>query len=167
MNEAELKKELGISDFRYLTKAKILQFASGLDKLDPDVAKKIIEQFPEFCNTMQSIVKEYKESVQNILEKNDVTTQKSIAAYDQILNTLSNMLDNECLSFEERQYIIGQMKEVAEKIDAKDSENKFFLLKMAGVVTAALGAVVAVTVAALGGKTTVSTQNPNKSVGNG
>lgn len=163
MNEEDLKKELGITNFRHLTKAKILQFASCLDKIDPEVAKKIIEQFPEFCSTMQNIVKEYKDSIKDILEKNDASTRQCIENYDKILDSLKKILEENNLSFEERKYVITQMKEIAEKIDKKDSENKTFLLKMVGTITAALGTVAVIVYSVLGGKATKSTfSNPNK-----
>lgn len=46
LSEKKVLKKLGIEDFRHMTKDKIVQFASMLPQMDPEVAKKALEQFP-------------------------------------------------------------------------------------------------------------------------
>lgn len=41
-SEKQLLKQLGISDFRHMTKDKLLAFTSSIDKVDPEVAKTAI-----------------------------------------------------------------------------------------------------------------------------
>ena len=60
LTEQKVLKKLGIEDFRYLTKDKVVKMANMLDKMNPEVAKKAIEQFPNFSNTMKEILAEYK-----------------------------------------------------------------------------------------------------------
>ena len=47
----------------HLTKDKVIKMASMLDKMDPEVAKKALEQFPEFANTTKEMLTEYKVSL--------------------------------------------------------------------------------------------------------
>lgn len=153
LTEQKVLKKLGIEDFRHLTKGKVISMASMLDKMDPEVAKKAIEQFPEFARTMKDIAIEYKELLDKGLEDNKESVKEVYSAYNMILDSLQAELDKEEYSFEERKYIIEQMKEIAEKIDSIDSENKMFILKIAG-----LGMITAVGIAAalsssLGGNT--------------
>ena len=54
MSEANVLKKLDIEDFRHITKDKVIKMASMLDKMDPEVAKKALEQFPEFAGTIAS-----------------------------------------------------------------------------------------------------------------
>lgn len=75
--EQKVLKKLNIEDFRHLTKDKVITMASMLDKMDPEVAKKAIEQFPEFANTTKEILNEYKE----ILDKGLETNQESVESY--------------------------------------------------------------------------------------
>ena len=42
-------KKLGINDFGQLKRENCMHFASILDKMDPEVAQKALEQFPEFA----------------------------------------------------------------------------------------------------------------------
>jgi hypothetical protein len=55
MSEEKVLKKLDIVDFRHLTKDKVIKMASMLDKMDPEVAKKALEQFPEFANTTKEM----------------------------------------------------------------------------------------------------------------
>lgn len=168
MNEMELKKALDIDNFRQLSKNKILQFASSLDKLNPEVAKKIIEQFPEFSGTMLNIVNDYKETLQALISQNNDSLKNTYDGYNKILDSLKNVLSNDNLSFEERKWVIEQMKELAEKMDAKDSENKTFLIKMAGIAGAIVVTAGAILASVLGGnssggiKTSSANQIENK-----
>ena len=77
MNELELKKELGITDFRHMSKDKLLSFASNIDKLDPEVAKAIIGQFPEFKSYMLSLVDIFKEQTNNLMESGDKVSKNT------------------------------------------------------------------------------------------
>ena len=69
LTEQKVLKELGIDDFRHLTKGKVITMASMLDKMDPEVAKKAIEQFPEFAHTMKDIFHDYKQTWTKHLKK--------------------------------------------------------------------------------------------------
>lgn len=51
ITETEALKSLDISDFRHPTKDTMIKMVSMLDQMDPEVAEKILEQFPEFAST--------------------------------------------------------------------------------------------------------------------
>ena len=53
LTEAQVLKKLDIVDFRHLTKEKVMSMATMLDKMDPEVAKEALEQFPELASTMR------------------------------------------------------------------------------------------------------------------
>lgn len=155
MTEEKVLKKLGIDDFRHITKNKVIQMASMLDRVDPEVAKKAIEQFPDFSNTAKEILKEYKESLDKSLELNADSVKSYYDACNSIISSLQKEVENEDLSFEEKKYFFDQMIEVSKMMGEKDSENKKFI---AGCVT--LGAVVvtgvvAILGSALGGNTTI------------
>ena len=48
ISEQQVLQRLGIQDFRHMTKDKIMRFATMLPYMDPEVAKKALEQFPAF-----------------------------------------------------------------------------------------------------------------------
>lgn len=61
LSEQKVLKKLGIPDFRHMSKDKIVAFTTMLPKMDSEVAKKALEQFPEFAKTATEIVSYYKE----------------------------------------------------------------------------------------------------------
>lgn len=152
LDEKKVLKKLGIEDFRHLTKDKVIQLASMLDKMDPEVAKKALEQFPDFSKTVSEIVTSYQDSIDKGLASNDTSVASSYKAYDTVLDALRDELKKEDLSFEQRKEILDKMAEIADSVAEKDSENKKFIFaaKALGGAVVALG--IGVLSVALGGK---------------
>lgn len=148
LTEKQVLSKLGISDFRHLSKNKIMTFFSMLPNMDPEVAKKAIEQFPTYANTVKEIISEYKGFLEKALSDNTESVQSYYAFCNSILDTLSKMLEQEDLSFEEKTYIIEQMIYVESQASKKDTENKKHRIKIVGwasvVVISFIGSLAAV-----------------------
>lgn len=153
LSETKVLKKLGISDFGHLTKNKVMKMVSLLDKMEPEVAKKAIEQFPEFTSTMRDIVEEYKQFNDKEIDYNNEVTEQTIDIYKNIIDGLLIELNKENLSFEQRKYIIEQLKELAINVDKKDSENKKFILGMTFLATLVTCGTAAILASVLGGST--------------
>lgn len=134
LSEEKILKKLDIPDFRHLSKDKVVAFASLLPHMDPEVAKKALEQFPEFASTSMSILNEYKDIIQTSLESETESTAKCYEIYDKVMSSLEKMLDKDGLTFDEQMYILEQMREVASEVNAKDSEIKKHHLAVIGVM---------------------------------
>ena len=126
----EVKNVLKIDSFRNLYKDKIMEFVSLIPNMDKEVAIKIIEQYPAFAKLSESMVAQLNKMCDTALEKNEESQRLTIQAYKQILDELSNQLNMEDISKEEREKIIKQMIEIADKISVKDTENKAFIDKI-------------------------------------
>ena len=126
----EVKNVLKIDSFRNLSKDKIMEFVSLIPNMDKEVAIKIIEQYPAFAKLSESMVAQLNKMCDTALEKNEESQRLTIQAYKQILDELSNQLNMEDISKEEREKIIKQMIEIADKISVKDTENKAFIDKI-------------------------------------
>lgn len=156
LTEQKVLKKLGIPDFRHLTKDKVISMASMLDKMDPEVAKKALEQFPDFAKTMKEVLGDYKNSLDKVLTDNGASVQSYYATCDAIIASLQKELDKETLSFEERKFIIEQMLEVTKLKGMKDSENKKFLAGISILLGSGLLIALGELASALGGKTSVA-----------
>lgn len=162
LTEQKVLRKLDIEDFRHLTKDKVITMASKLDKMDPEVAKKALEQFPEFSNTAKEMLIGYKDTLDKGLESNRESVQSYYDSCKSIIEVLQNQLDDENLSFEEKKYIIDKMLEISKMMGEKDSENKKFIATMAVFGMVAAGIVTAVLASALGGNTKIETDDINK-----
>ena len=164
ISEKRTLKKLGIDDFRHLTKANVVQLASMVDKMEPEVAKKALEQFPEFSGTVKTILLDYKELLNRAIDSDNESLRSTYETYNSIIIALQTELDKDTLSFDERKYIIEQMKDIANAVDKKDSENKKWLTKMAMIAGATVVGVAAVLGSVLGTNTNfqqIDTDNAN------
>lgn len=141
LSEQQVLQKLGVEDFRHVSKDKLMKFASMLGDMDPEVAKKALEQFPEFAKAASDIVSQYKDLADRGIAASRDSEKEFYSACDRILDSLAKDLDREGLTFEERDHITDKMIDVADKMSAKDRESKDFIrqviLSVAGV--AALG----------------------------
>lgn len=129
-SEQKALKKMGVSDFSQITKEKMGQFVSLLPNMDPEVAKKALEQFPNFKELGAEVVASFKLSIDNTLAANESSQQEVYRGYQMILECLKTELEQDSISSEERREIEEKMVFVANMISEKDSENKRFLEKL-------------------------------------
>ena len=153
LTEAQVLEKLNIPDFRHLSKDNVMSFASMIQDMDPEVAKKALEQFPDFTKSTLDALKDFKSVIDKSFKDDQESVNQCYALYNRIQTALEKCLDSENLSFEEKKYYIGQMKDVAQLAAAKDSEGKKFKwANLAAFGTVAVAAVAAMA-AILGGNT--------------
>ena len=152
ISEQRVLQRLGIQDFRHMTKDKIMSFATMLPYMDPEVAKKALEQFPSFKELVGQLVIEYKNIVSNTITENFESQKVFYSTCNSILDSLKQELQKDALSLsvEERACIEDKMLQVAAMIAEKDSENKRFLLKMVAVVSFFAAGIIGTAAAILG-----------------
>lgn len=121
LDEKDVLKKLDIPDFRHMSKDKIMEFCSMYDRIDPEVAKAAIAQFPEFAKMLLDAAEDYKEILQDSLDKADESTKAVFESYDFILETLRACASDESLSEEDKRYYIDKMVEIAQMKDQKGS----------------------------------------------
>ncbi len=157
LSEKDVKKLLKIKDFRSLSKENVIEFASRMSEMDPKVALKALEQFPDFAKQVGEAVKEYSKIVQKALKSADDNSKQLYENDKIILKSLSVMLEKgENLSFEEKQFIINEMEIISSREAYKDTEHKKFLVAMASIVGGAAVSALAIGVAVLtGGRVTL------------
>jgi len=159
LTEQKVLKKLDIADFRHLTKDKVIAMASMLDKMDPEVAKKALEQFPNFSATAKEMLSGYKDTLDKGVAANKDSVQSYYNSCNIIIETLKKQLESETLSFNEKKYIIDKLLEISKTMGEKDSENKRFLATLAIVGATAVGVVTIALASTLGGNTTIETND--------
>ena len=102
LTEAQVLKQLDIPNFKHLSKDNVMRFASMLQKMDPEVAKKALEQFPDFATTVKDALADYKDVVKSTLAEDAASSQQFYDLRKQIQTALEKCLDKDDLSFEEK-----------------------------------------------------------------
>lgn len=160
--ELQVLKKLDIPDFRHLTKDKVIAFASMIPKMDPEVAKKALEQFPNFASASLDIMKEYRGILEEAMQDDRESTQVCYDMYNRVMDSLEKILHEEDLTFEEKTYILDQMKAVADEVSRKDYEKANNRLKVLGIAGGVAASIVAVLGSIIGSNFIVSkNEDPN------
>lgn len=137
MTEDDLMRELEIEDWGHMTKDKIMQFASNLHKLSPEVAKKILEQLPEFTTFATNMINHYKDIVMHVLNSNEKGAQAYYDMCNSIIEGMKVMLKCEDMTYEQKQNVISQMIQLSNNVADMQREErveKRKILKICGTV---------------------------------
>lgn len=155
VTEQKALKKLGITDFKHMTKDKVVKFTSMLPKMDPEVAKAAMEQFPEFCSYGKEVVKSFMSVIDKTLESNKGSVDQFYNTCQEIIHSLQKELENNNLSPDERSRVEDKMILVAQMLSEKDSENKKWYLWIVGIVGALSLGALGTGAAILGGNTSI------------
>lgn len=146
----QVKQYLNITDFRHLSKDKLIEFVSAIPEMDKDVAIRIIEQFPEFTRCAMSLVSHYETMCESILRENGDSVRYVMEGYKQTLNTLGGLALDEKLDPADRRYFAEKMVNVADNMASFDTKNKGLLAGMTKYITWFIGSALLLGAVALG-----------------
>ena len=160
LTEQQVLNQFDIPDFRHITKDKVMTFASMLQNMEPEVAKRALEQFPEFAKMTLELMCEYKSVLEKTLEDNSISSKQCYDIYNVVMDTLKSCVDKEDLSFEEKKYYLDKMMEIAKMAESKDTENKKFNWKVVSAGAIAVITIVGIGASILGGNTNIKLPRP-------
>ncbi|MEG1834945.1 MAG: hypothetical protein RR229_02365 [Oscillospiraceae bacterium] len=150
LSEYDIKQKLDVTDFQHLTGEKIHQLATMIPDMNPEVAKKIIEQVPKVIEFASNASTELNESFNSVISENKSSSNKVYDAYGTILNEFNERSKDPDLSEEKRVYYEEKMEETADKIASKDTENKNFWINLTTMLFSTVGTIAVATAAAFG-----------------
>ena len=129
-DEKKLLKKLGIESLQQMTKEKAAQFAIMFPKIDSQLAKKALEQFPQFKEYALHIIDIQKQTLDREFDENKTSIAAYYTACNEIITSLREELKRVDIDAEERSRIEDKMIAIAQMMAAKDSENKKFIAFM-------------------------------------
>lgn len=150
LSEKKVLKKLGIEDFRHMTKDKIVQFASMLPQMDPEVAKKALEQFPEFKDMAVEVVKNLQQSIEIGINSADRSQDQFYLACNKVIDLLNEQLNKDGLTDEKESEIRDNIMQVVSFMAEKDSEHKAFILSTVKTICASAAVIVLAATSLLG-----------------
>ena len=162
LSEEKALKKLGIPDFRHLSKEKAIQLVSMLDRVDPEVAKKALEQYPQSAKVGIQTLVDWKETVGKALVENGKMSTDMMREFDAVLSTLRTLSEDSSLDETSRLQAASLMIEVVRLVNEADKRNKDFILNVLKITgTVSLG-VLTIAAAVLGVNIKLPTTGANK-----
>lgn len=155
LSEQEVLNLLKIPDFRHLSKNSVMSFASLLDRMDPEISKKALDQFPSFAETVKTVVQEYGATVKTCMDSNNDSMKNYLAVANANITVLQKELERDNLSSDDRKYILSLLLDVQRMMGEKDSENKAFLLRVIGGVGLFCAVAIGITASIIGGNSSI------------
>lgn len=138
MTETQVLNWLGIQDFRHMTKDKVVAFASMLHDMDPEVAKRAIEQFPNFCEMALQLLTQYRGTIQSLSESNKEISEYCLGVLNGIAESLGACIARDDITTEERVMYADNMMEIVRTVAEIDRSSKESSEKSQLLVSAAI-----------------------------
>lgn len=127
LTEKSVQQKLDVDNWAQMPEEKIPEFISLIPYMDKDVVLAIVNQFPAYSSLMKCMIEELGKSCDAAMKENSASQQQVYSAYRKILDDLGEIIKRENITEEERDRLIEKMIDVADKMSAKDTENKGFL----------------------------------------
>jgi len=137
--EQQYLDKLGIPSWGHLSEDKFLDFMSVMPKMDSKVLLGIIEQIPDFTQLCTEGLSTLKQAFSQTTESNENLSLAIIRAIDSVRESISQELNKENLSKEERKDIRDQLMDLARMYERLDAKNKKFLDTIFGKLVAGVG----------------------------
>ncbi|GHB84884.1 hypothetical protein GCM10010347_64750 [Streptomyces cirratus] len=152
VNEAAIRRKLGIPNWRNLSKDKVLRFAAAMPEMATEVRLKLIEQFPAFKDLGKADIDAVTEAHKATLAANENSQKHFYQASQDQRDALRADLGRDDLSWEQREALHDRLDQNVRQVNEKDSESKQFLGAGMKVVAAAGVAALGLGVVFVGGK---------------
>lgn len=155
LSEQKVLKQLKIEDFRHLSKDTVMRFASSIQKMNPEVAKKALEQFPNFAATVKMVLFSIEKLLKNVIKSGDKDHDKLMEMIDAENQQLIKMLNEEELTLDEKFKIMDRLDKLQDKVAEENKEMRMYRLKVSGSVLAVIGLSILSLATVLGGNSEV------------
>ncbi|MEU9630041.1 hypothetical protein AB0D89_24980 [Streptomyces luteogriseus] len=152
VNESAVKRKLGISNWRNLSKDKVLKFAAAMPEMATEARLKLIEQFPAFKDLGKANIDAVAEAHRSTLAANENSQNHFYKAAQDQRDALQADLARDDLSEAQRESLHDRFERNVGRVFEKDSESKQFQGAGMKLVAATGVAALALSVAFVGGR---------------
>lgn len=136
LTEEQVLKKLNINSFREVTKDMTVKLANMIPQMDPEVAKKALEQFPNYADTVTGLVSEYGKKVDRFADSNDSSVKSVYEVINTDIKIIQDQLADPNLTFEQKEILDDKLISIADRALELDKHNKKFILQCIGQVAA-------------------------------
>ncbi len=103
--EQEVKDYLGIQDFRNVKKDQVIKLVSALGNINPTVAVKCIEQFPEFAKSATLMIQTMSTTCEKAFSAGNEETRQILEIYKPMMDKLSEQFARDDFSETEKEIL--------------------------------------------------------------
>ena len=138
-NEIKTLKKLDIQDFRSIPKDKLVDFVSGIPDMQPEVAIKAIQQFPDFIRESKELVTAFNDMIHRVFDSSDKDSRALYEVCNRIIDDISIALENKDHSEKFKEYLVTRECEIARILSEHGHDRRLFaadIVKTAGQVAA-------------------------------
>lgn len=128
MSAEQIKENLGLKDWRNLTKDKVVDLFNCFVKSSPETIKEILTQIPEIKETSKEILEVSKGYYETIQQSNEKVTNNIIDSVNHLIKYIKKIIDDDKeLTFDQKSILIDKQIELIKILDSIDTKNKTFL----------------------------------------
>ena len=124
MTEKDVLAKLGVKDFRSISKENIINFASMLQEMEPEVAIKALEQVPEFGKVTVAALEDYKVYAEKTLDCESAETQTFMTLCDKRIRALERCVASDDVTPEERMHYADMISEIVRDAGSSLKDSK-------------------------------------------
>lgn len=128
----------------------MLGLFSTLNELEPEIAKKAIEQFPELARTSVMIAKQFCEISLDTLKKHQESSKDSLLFLRERANFIEGLVNAGLTSEEDTRYFVDKLMELSRMAIEVHKDDHNFFFKFLSENGKLLGGFLFITIAALG-----------------
>ncbi len=136
-----------------------MRFASSIQRMDPEVAKKALEQFPNFATAVKEGIVEYKELAENVIKSGDEDHDKLLGMIEEEHQQLIKILDEEDLSLDDKFRVMDRLDALQDRVNDMNKDMRMYRLGIAGGVLGAISVGILALASVLGGNSEISNNN--------
>ena len=152
INEKQALEVLNANSFREISKEKILNFMSMLPNMEPEVAKKALDQFPQFGTCASKVLGDYKELTEKAIESSDANLADTLRGRLITIDGLNKMLESDNLTFEQKMDVAKEMAELSNQNSEDVRRDNAFKLEVLGIAASLFFAALGAAASILGGR---------------
>ena len=136
--EKQLVEQLRKENYRSVTKNQVNSIVSILNKLEPEVAKALVEEMPETIRSMAEIANVYSQILTVCIDSCSKSVESCYETEDILINAFAQEMSKD-IPVEDKKYFAGCMVDAAIRKEEKESEHRSSLLVFLGSLFGSFG----------------------------
>ncbi len=129
IDEQKALQRLNVGSFREVTKDRLVELMSMIPDMSPEVAKKALEQIPNFTSNSTKVLGELKGALMTSIASEDKALDAVTKSRFNTIDCLCKLLESEELSFEQKMLVVENINLLNDKNSQDYERHQNFLIE--------------------------------------